>query len=187
MANTFSSNIVTFIGIAGIMILFMPQTSSNIYGYSTIFFSLVCIILILISLQSRRIYQQGLITMFSALGRAEVLPILLFTISLGLLITINVRHYDKFNNPAIMPSEFNSMKSLSSGLIIIAYILVNGILNKTNMAFSSDDSGGPPTKMQEMYKAMTSSSASLLYIVIVLFTMLVVLMNTILKYYITDG
>ena len=182
----FSSNIVSFVAGVGFFILLLPMNDGSIYGYSTIFFALLGMIMLHLALVTRENMQSGLFKIIKELVLAsETIPIVLILSILGWLISMNTIYWDRFNNPELLPDSFSSFKGMSTALLGIAVVLIKTITNQ-EMSGSQDDNKGN-SNLAKLNKIAAESGASVLYLVIVILGITVGLMQSILKYYITDG
>lgn len=178
----FSNNVVSFIAAVGFFILLIPKPEGSIYGYSTIFFALLGIIMLHLALVTRENMETGLMKILKELLFAsETLPIILLLSLLGWLISMNSVYWDRFNNPDLLPDEFKNFKGLSTGLLGVAIVLIRTITN-VETSESQDNSG-----RGKMAKIAAESGAYILYLVITILAITIGLMQTILKYYTTDG
>tara|TARA_X000000368_G_C22950724_1_gene676467 strand:+ start:185 stop:769 length:585 start_codon:yes stop_codon:yes gene_type:complete len=182
----FSSNIVSFVSLVGFFILLLPMPDGSIYGYGTIFFALLGILMLHLALVTRENMEAGLITILKELLLAsETLPIVGLMTVLGWLISMNIMYWDRFNNPEMLPDEFKNFKGLATGLLGISVILVQSITGQETKELQAQTKG--QNNVSKFYKFASESGASILYLVITILTITVGLMQTIMKYYITDG
>jgi len=182
----FSSNIVSFVSLVGFFILLLPMPDGSIYGYGTIFFALLGILMLHLALVTRENMEAGLITILKELLLAsETLPIVGLMTVLGWLISMNIMYWDRFNNPEMLPDEFKNFKGLATGLLGISVILVQSITGQETKELQAQTKG--QNNISKFYKFASESGASILYLVITILTITVGLMQTIMKYYITDG
>jgi len=182
----FSSNIVSFVSLVGFFILLLPMPDGSIYGYGTIFFALLGILMLHLALVTRENMEAGLITILKELLLAsETIPIVGLMTVLGWLISMNIMYWDRFNNPEMLPDEFKNFKGLATGLLGISVILVQSITGQETKELQAQTKG--QNNVSKFYKFASESGASILYLVITILTITVGLMQTIMKYYITDG
>ena len=182
----FSSKIVSFVAGVGFFILLIPLPEGSIYGYSTIFFALLGIIMLHLALVTRENMQSGLIKIVKELIFAsETIPIVLLMSLIGWLISMNVIYFDRFNNPEMLPDSFSNFKGLSTGMLGIAVLLITMITNQEKSELTNEKTGN--TNIAKLNKIAAESGASILYLIITILGITIGLMQTILKYYITDG
>lgn len=181
----FSSNIVSFVAGVGFFLLVIPMSDGSIYGYSTIFFALLGMIMLHLALVTRENMQSGLFKILKELVLAsETIPIVLIMSILGWLISMNTLYWDRFNNPELLPDSFSSFKGMSTALLGMAIVLIRTITN-SEMSGNQDDKGN--SNLAKLNKIAAESGASVLYLIITILAITVGLMQTILKYYVTDG
>ncbi len=181
----FSSNIVSFVAGVGFFLLIIPMSDASIYGYSTIFFALLGMIMLHLALVTRENMQSGLFKILKELVLAsETIPIVLIMSILGWLISMNTLYWDRFNNPELLPDSFSSFKGMSTALLGMAIVLIRTITNN-EMSGNQDDKGN--SNLAKLNKIAAESGASVLYLIITILGITVGLMQTILKYYVTDG
>ena len=182
----FSSKIVSFVAGVGFFILLIALPEGSIYGYSTIFFALLGIIMLHLALVTRENMQSGLIKIVKELIFAsETIPIVLLMSLIGWLISMNVIYFDRFNNPEMLPDSFSNFKGLSTGMLGIAVLLITMITNQEKSELTNEKTGN--TNIAKLNKIAAESGASILYLIITILGITIGLMQTILKYYITDG
>lgn len=182
----FSSNIVSFVSLVGFFILLLPMPDGSIYGYGTIFFALLGILMLHLALVTRENMEAGLITILKELLLAsETIPIVGLMTVLGWLISMNIMYWDRFNNPEMLPNEFKNFKGLATGLLGISVLLVQSITGQETKELQAQTKG--QNNISKFYKFASESGASILYLVITILAITVGLMQTIMKYYITDG
>lgn len=182
----FSSNIVTFVAAVGFFILLLPMPEGSIYGYSTIFFALLGIIMLHLALVTRENMESGFIKIVKELVFAsETIPIVLLMTIIGWLISMNTVYWDRFNNPELLPDSFSNFKGLATALLGISVILIRSITNNETTELQDQNKGN--SNLAKLNKLAAESGTSILYLVITILTITVGLMQTILKYYITDG
>ena len=139
-----------------------------------------------LALVTRENMEAGLITILKELLLAsETLPIVGLMTVLGWLISMNIMYWDRFNNPEMLPDEFKNFKGLATGLLGISVILVQSITGQETKELQAQTKG--QNNISKFYKFASESGASILYLVITILTITVGLMQTIMKYYITDG
>ena len=182
----FSSNIVTFVAGVGFFLLLLPMSESSIYGYSTMFFALLGMIMLHLALVTRENMQSGLFKILKELVLAsETIPIVLIMSLLGWLISMNTVYWDRFNNPEMLPKAFSNFKGGSTMLLGIAIVLIKTITNQEMSGAQGDNKGN--SNLAKLNKIAAESGASVLYLVITILAITIGLMQTILKYYVTDG
>lgn len=182
----FSTNIVSFVAAVGFFILLLPLPEGSIYGYSTIFFALLGIMMLHLALVTRENMEAGLIKILKELLLAsETIPIVLLMTVIGWLISMNIIYWDRFNDPEMLPDEFKNFKGLATGLLGMSVLLVQSITRQETAELKAQNKG--QTNITKFYKLASESGASILYLVITILAITVGLMQTILKYYITDG
>ena len=182
----FSSNIVSFVSLVGFFILLLPMPDGSIYGYGTIFFALLGILMLHLALITRENMETGLIKILKELVLAsETIPIVALMTVLGWLISMNIMYWDRFNNPEMLPDEFKNFKGLATGLLGISVLLVQSITGQEVQELQAQNKG--QNNISKFYKFASESGTSMLYLVITILAITVGLMQTILKYYVTDG
>ncbi len=83
----FSSNIVSFVSAVGFFILLIPFPDGTIYGYGTIFFSMLALLMLHLALVTRENMESGLIKILKELIlSSQTVPIVLLMTILGWLI-----------------------------------------------------------------------------------------------------
>ena len=97
---------------------------------------------------------------------------------------MNTLYWDRFNNPELLPDSFSSFKGMSTALLGMAIVLIRTITNN-EMSGNQDDKGN--SNLAKLNKIAAESGASVLYLIITILGITVGLMQTILKYYVTDG
>ena len=182
----FSSNIVSFVSAVGFFILLLPFPDGSIYGYGTIFFSMLGLLMLHLALVTRENMESGLITILKELVIAsQTLPIVLLMTLLGWMISMNIIYWDRYNNPEMLPDEFKNFKGLSTGLLGISVLLIKTITGQETQELQAQTKG--QNNISKFYKFASESATSILYLVITILAITVGLMQTIMKYYITDG
>ena len=182
----FSSNIVSFVSAVGFFILILPFPDGSIYGYGTIFFSMLGLLMLHLALVTRENMESGLITILKELVIAsQTLPIVLLMTVLGWMISMNIIYWDRYNNPEMLPDEFKNFKGLSTGLLGISVLLIKTITGQETQELQAQTKG--QNNISKFYKFASESATSILYLVITILAITVGLMQTIMKYYITDG
>ena len=182
----FSSNIVSFVSAVGFFILILPFPDGSIYGYGTIFFSMLGLLMLHLALVTRENMESGLITILKELVIAsQTLPIVLLMTILGWMISMNIIYWDRYNNPEMLPDEFKNFKGLSTGLLGISVLLIKTITGQETQELQAQTKG--QNNISKFYKFASESATSILYLVITILAITVGLMQTIMKYYITDG
>ena len=182
----FSSNIVSFVSAVGFFILLLPFPDGSIYGYGTIFFSMLGLLMLHLALVTRENMESGLITILKELVIAsQTLPIVLLMTILGWMISMNIIYWDRYNNPEMLPDEFKNFKGLSTGLLGISVLLIKTITGQETQELQAQTKG--QNNISKFYKFASESATSILYLVITILAITVGLMQTIMKYYITDG
>lgn len=182
----FSSNIVSFVSLVGFFILLLPMPDGSIYGYGTIFFALLGILMLHLALITRENMETGLIKILKELVLAsETIPIVALMTVLGWLISMNIMYWDRFNNPEMLPDEFKNFKGLATGLLGISVLLVQSITGQEVQELQAQNKG--QNNISKFYKFASESGTSMLYLVITILAITVGLMQTIMRYYITDG
>lgn len=182
----FSSNIVSFVSAVGFFILLLPFPDGSIYGYGTIFFSMLGLLMLHLALVTRENMESGLITILKELLIAsQTVPIVLLMTVLGWLISMNIIYWDRFNNPEMLPDDFKNFKGLSTGLLGISVLLIKTITGQEVQELQAQTKG--KNNISKFYKFASESATSILYLVITILAITVGLMQTIMKYYITDG
>ena len=182
----FSSNIVSFVSAVGFFILLLPFPDGSIYGYGTIFFAMLGLLLLHLALVTRENMESGLIQILKELVFAsQTIPIVLLMTVIGWLISMNIIYWDRFNNPEMLPDEFKNFKGLSTGLLGISILLVKTITGQEVQELQAQTKG--QNNISKFYKFASESATSMLYLVITILSITVGLMQTIMKYYITDG
>lgn len=182
----FSSNIVSFVSAVGFFILLLPFPDGSIYGYGTIFFSMLGLLMLHLALVTRENMESGLITILKELVIAsQTLPIVLLMTVLGWMISMNIIYWDRYNNPEMLPDEFKNFKGLSTGLLGISVLLIKTITGQETQELQAQTKG--QNNISKFYKFASESATSILYLVITILAITVGLMQTIMKYYITDG
>lgn len=182
----FSSNIVSFVSAVGFFILLIPFPDGTIYGYGTIFFSMLALLMLHLALVTRENMESGLIKILKELLlSSQTVPIVLLMTILGWLISMNIIYWDRFTNPEMLPDDFKNFKGLSTGLLGISVLLIKTITGQEVQELQAQTKG--KNNISKFYKFATESATSILYLVITILGITVGLMQTIMKYYITDG
>ena len=160
----FSTSVISWVSAVGFIILLLPVSDSSLYGYSTIFFSLMGMMMIHLALVTKENMESGIIK---------------------ILISMNIVYYNRFNNPEMLPDEFTNFKSLVTGLLGISIILVTTITSQEQSELQAKNKG--QNNISKFYKFASESGSSMLYLLITILGISVGLMQVIMKYYITDG
>lgn len=182
----FSSNIVSFVSVVGFSILLLPFPDGSIYGYGTIFFAMLGLLMLHLALITRENMETGLIQILKELLLAsQTVPIVLLMSILGWLISMNIIYWDRFNNPEMLPDDFKNFRGLSTGLLGISVLLIKTITGQEVQELQAQTKGR--NNISKFYKLASESATSILYLVITILSITVGLMQTIMKYYITDG
>lgn len=182
----FSSNIVSFVSAVGFFILLIPFPDGTIYGYGTIFFSMLALLMLHLALVTRENMESGLIKILKELLlSSQTVPIVLLMTILGWLISMNIIYWDRFTNPEMLPDDFKNFKGLSTGLLGISVLLIKTITGQEVQELQAQTKG--KNNISKFYKFASESATSILYLVITILSITVGLMQTIMKYYITDG
>tara|TARA_B100000963_G_scaffold358787_1_gene384301 strand:- start:2463 stop:3047 length:585 start_codon:yes stop_codon:yes gene_type:complete len=182
----FSSNIVSFVSAVGFFILILPFPDGSIYGYGTIFFAMLGLLMLHLALVTRENMESGLIKILKELILAsQTVPIVLLMTVLGWLISMNIIYWDRFNNPEMLPDDFKNFKGLSTGLLGISVLLIKTITGQEVQELQAQTKG--KNNISKFYKFASESATSMLYLVITILAITVGLMQTIMRYYITDG
>lgn len=182
----FSSNIVSFVSAVGFFILLIPFPDGTIYGYGTIFFSMLALLMLHLALVTRENMESGLIKILKELIlSSQTVPIVLLMTILGWLISMNIIYWDRFTNPEMLPDDFKNFKGLSTGLLGISVLLIKTITGQEVQELQAQTKG--KNNISKFYKFASESATSILYLVITILSITVGLMQTIMKYYITDG
>jgi hypothetical protein len=182
---TYDTNISLAVSAVGILVLLLPVPSGSIYGYGTIFFSLMGLLLLNIALKTRTTIESSFMVIMKQLFSSELVPIVGLMTIIAWLFTLNIQYIDNYNSPDTLPSEFTTFKGLITWLIGISVLLVKTIVDdhKEEQYASSHNKSA----LQEIYKYAAQSATLLLYMMILLLSIMTGLLQVILKYYITDG
>lgn len=182
----FSTNIISFVAIVGFFVLILPIPDGSIYGYGTILFALMGILMLHLALVTRENMEAGLLTILKELLLAsQTLPIVLLMTVISWLISMNIIYWDRFNNPEMLPDEFKNFRSLATGLLGVSVLLVQSITSQETQELQAQNKGH--NNISKFYKFAAESGSSILYLVITILAIVVGLMQTIMKFYITDG
>lgn len=182
----FSTNIISFVALVGFFVLILPIPTGSIYGYSTILFALMGIMMLHLALVTRENMEAGLLTILKELVLAsQTIPIVLLMTVISWLISMNIIYWDRFNNPEMLPDEFKNFRSLATGLLGVSILLVQSITGQETQELKAQNKG--QNNISKFYKFAAESGSSMLYLVITILAIVVGLMQTIMKYYITDG
>ena len=182
----FSTSIISWVSAVGFFILLLPVSDSSLYGYSTIFFSLMGMMMIHLALVTKENMESGIIKILKELLlSSETIPVFLLMTILGWLISMNIMYYNRFNNPEMLPDEFTNFKSLVTGLLGISIILITTITSQEQSELQAKNKG--QNNISKFYKFAAESGSSMLYLLITILGISVGLMQVIMKYYITDG
>ena len=182
----FSTNIISWVSAVGFIILLLPVSDSSLYGYSTIFFSLMGMMMIHLALVTKENMESGIIKILKELLlSSETIPVFLLMTILGWLISMNIVYYNRFTNPEMLPDEFTNFKSLVTGLLGISIILVTTIASQEQSELQAKNKG--QNNISKFYKFASESGSTMLYLLITILGISVGLMQVIMKYYITDG
>ena len=139
-----------------------------------------------LALVTRENMESGLITILKELVIAsQTLPIVLLMTVLGWMISMNIIYWDRFTNPEMLPDDFKNFKGLSTGLLGISVLLIKTITGQEVQELQAQTKG--KNNISKFYKFASESATSILYLVITILSITVGLMQTIMKYYITDG
>ena len=139
-----------------------------------------------LALITRENMETGLIKILKELVLAsETIPIVALMTVLGWLISMNIMYWDRFNNPEMLPDEFKNFKGLATGLLGISVLLVQSITGQEVQELQAQNKG--QNNISKFYKFASESGTSMLYLVITILAITVGLMQTIMRYYITDG
>ena len=180
---TFDTNITIFTSIIGIFILILPIPSGSIYGYGLIFFALSGMMILNLALQTKTNMESGFLKILKKLFfTSESLPIICVMLILAWLFSLNLKYYDKFIEPNMLPNEFIRFKNLATGLLFVAIILIKSVTKN-----DEKKTLGSNNNFNKIYNTVSESSMSILYLVILLLAIITGLMQVILKYYLTDG
>ncbi len=98
---------------------------------------------------------------------------------------MNIIYWDRFTNPEMLPDDFKNFKGLSTGLLGISVLLIKTITGQEVQELQAQTKG--KNNISKFYKFASESATSILYLVITILSITVGLMQTIMKYYITDG
>lgn len=182
----FSTNIISFVALVGFFVLILPIPDGSIYGYGTILFALMGILMLHLALVTRENMEAGLLTILKELLLAsQTLPIVLLMTVISWLISMNIIYWDRFNNPEMLPDEFKNFRSLATGLLGLSVLLVQSITSQETQELQAQNKG--QNNISKFYKFAAESGSSILYLVITILAIVVGLMQTIMKFYITDG
>ena len=109
----FSTSVISWVSAVGFIILLLPVSDSSLYGYSTIFFSLMGMMMIHLALVTKENMESGIIKILKELLlSSETIPVFLLMTILGWLISMNIVYYNRFNNPEMLPDEFTNFNNL---------------------------------------------------------------------------
>jgi len=177
-ANKININIVMSAAAVGLFILCLPLATGSIYGYGLIFFALMALLLLHLALKAQSIEStSGIISSLKIIFMgSETLPIIGLMIVIAALLSLNIIYYDNFNNTDMLPQEFLNFKSLATGLIFVALILIKTITDNEIL----DNTVGSN-------KSTSDSMVYILYLVVLVLAINIGLMQVILQYYLTDG
>lgn len=182
----FDTNIVLWTSIIGIFVLILPVPSGSIYGYGLIFFALLGMMLLHLALQTRMNMEAGIMKILKdMIMSSETLPIICVMAILAWLFSLNIKYFDKFNEPNMLPTEFTNFKGLATGLLFVSILLIKSITEDERQEFTALKKSKNP--LGQFYKAASESATSILYLVVTILAIVTGLMQVILQYYLTDG
>jgi len=182
----FDTNIVLWTSIIGIFVLILPVPSGSIYGYGLIFFALLGMLLLHLALQTRMNMEAGILKILKdMLMASETMPIICVMAVLAWLFSLNIKYYDKFNEPNMLPTEFLNFKGLATGLLFVSILLIKAITTDERQEATAMKNNTNP--LAKFYKAAAESATSILYLVVTILAIVTGLMQVILEYYLTDG
>jgi|TARA_Y100000992_G_C21273789_1_gene498616 hypothetical protein len=180
--NNNSVNLLMITSVIGIFILVLPISTGSIYGYGLTLFSILGIMSLFIISNINNTNTQENLQMykkiFKALLKHDVLPIILIVLILAWLFSLNIKYYDKFIEPNMLPNEFIRFKNLTTALLFIAIILINSMKYIFYNNQIVEDQEKNVKKSQNRY---------ILYLLVTILAVMTGLMQVILQYYLTDG
>ena len=182
----FDSNVAIVFAAIGVFALLLPVPTGSIYGYGVIFFALLGLLMLHLALQTKMNLQAGFVEILKKmLISSQTIPVIALMGVIAWLMSMNIRYYDKYNTPDMLPQEFMNFKGLATGLILISVILVKTITDdETQESKALNKKKG---SLVEFYKYAAESASGILYLLIAMLGITAGIMQVILQYYLTDG
>tara|TARA_Y100000992_G_scaffold299618_1_gene266692 strand:- start:4317 stop:4910 length:594 start_codon:yes stop_codon:yes gene_type:complete len=182
----FDSNVAIVFAAIGVFVLLLPVPTGSIYGYGVIFFALLGLLMLHLALQTKMNLQAGFVEILKKmLISSQTIPVIALMGVIAWLMSMNIRYYDKYNTPDMLPQEFMNFKGLATGLILISVILVKTITDdETQESKALNKKKG---SLVEFYKYAAESASGILYLLIAMLGITAGIMQVILQYYLTDG
>lgn len=178
----YNLNIFLWFCIIGIAVVFSAP-KQIVWGYTWIIFSLIGMLTMIWALISPDMMNKSFMSVIYS-SFTHSLPVVIIIILLSWVISMRLHYAYNFNNGTIPKMYYNYLHI--ANILLIFEILA--VYNLTKNKFSSESAPAFASgMMNSIKKGVDKQQGGILYLLIAINFILVSIMNTILKYYMTDG
>ena len=176
----YNLNIFLWFCIIGIAVIFSAP-KQIVWGYSWIIFSLIGMLTMIWALISPDMMDKSWTSVVYS-SFTHSLPVVIVIVLLSWVISLRLNYAYKFNNDSVPDMYYNYL--YVANIILIFEIL--SIYNTVKNQFDTASAHGS-TVMDKIKQGINKQQGGILYLLIAINFILVSIMNTVLKYYMTDG